>query len=296
MSKKKVSIKNDKIANDLKDRVELIAEAIFESADQSMSRSEFMSRLGNEYAEYRQIAERSLTSLPKLIKRQGRTGGFQYSDERYLHNRLTGADKKSLRSEVDKLYGEFLTNMEKEYQVKPEKAVEDAFKTWLSGHKDHFPNRQIVKFRSSSRKGAKWQNVDGYVIEYRALKYQISFRPILTTFEVKATVPNVSGIAQAKSYRAFSHRVYLVFKHTGSRETLHEQLALAGFNPADAIGVYFTMDGMNFEKLYDSVVIEPSPDSLDDILDVILEDEDKELIKSELYGYFSSTILIPSLQ
>lgn len=296
MSKKQDNIKNNVIANELKDRVVLIAEAIFESEDQSMSRSEFERRLGADFAEYRILAQEALISLPKIVKRQGRLGGFQYSEERYSHNRLTTADKKSLRAEIDKLYVEYLSSMEKESRTKPEKAVEDAFRAWVIQQEIYFPNRQLVRFRSSSRKGAKWQNVDGYLIEYRALKYQISFRPILTTFEVKASLPNISGIAQAKSYRAFSHRVYLVFKYSGSRESLHEQLAQVGFNPADSIGVFYTMDGVNFELLYESLVNEPSADSLDDILDVILEDDDKEKIMATLYRYFSESILIPSLQ
>lgn len=282
--------------NLLKDKVVEIAKHILESEDKTISRSDFKAILGGDLEPFNELVQRALLHLPKLVKRQGRLGGFQYSEERYSRGTLTQTDSKTLASKVDELYKEYKASLGQEKRAKPEKAVEDAFKVWIHKQERILPAKTMIRFRSSGRRGGRWQNVDGYHIEFRTLKYQFSVRPILTTFEVKAALPDIVGISQAKSYRSFSHRVYLVFKHSEGREATLNKLRAAGFKDEDSIGVFYTTDGVNFEMLMDSNVKEPSPEAIDEILDIILEDVDKEQVMAILYDYFYRNMFLPSIQ
>lgn len=281
---------------DLKQKALEIAEMLFNSQDLYISRGEFNSHLQGDFAEYGDLIRDALTGIPKITKQQGRTGGIKYSDERYRRSKLTQSDFSTINKKIDHLFKEYNESNSKPKKEKPEKEIEIAFYKWLNKQDDLIKNAVVIGFRSDARKGRKWQNVDGYLIEIEKYKYHILFKPILTTFEIKPTIPNTDGIGQAKNYLKFSHHVYLVFKFDGDSESLKVALSKAGYDSREGVGIYFTRDGINFECLYKSPQGNPSEKDLDENIEILLSENDKETLLSQKFQYIVKEILIPSIE
>lgn len=281
---------------DLKQKALEIAEMLFNSPDLYISRGEFNNHLQENFAEYSDLIRDALTGIPKITKQQGRTGGIKYSDERYRRSKLTQADILNINKKIDHLFEEYNKNNSKPKKENPEKEIEVSFYKWLNQQDDLIKNAVVIGFRSDARKGRKWQNVDGYLIEIEKYKYHILFKPILTTFEIKATIPNTDGIGQAKNYLKFSHHVYLVFKFDGDSESLKSALAKAGYDPREGVGIYFTRNRIDFECLYKSPQGNPSEKDLETNLEILLSENDKETLLSQKLQYIVKEVLIPSIE
>lgn len=284
----------------IKQKVFEIAELLFSSQEMVISRVEFLNHLGSDFEEYGDLIREALCSNRKIVpNKQGRIGGIKFAEEKYRRSVLSQGDKSALSQKVDQLWSEYLEQSEKVKREKPEQDVEKAFHKWLESlDKLHntFPEPNIVSFRSRARRGKKWKNVDGYYIRWETHKYFISFKPIFTTFEVKATLPKADGIGQAKYYLDFSHYVYLVFRYESGSESLKNDLKRNGYSELDGVGIIYTSDGVNFEILYKSAPNrQPHDKVVEEHLDLLLSETDKEKLLEIRHQYMVGQVLIPAI-
>jgi len=282
----------------IKQKVFEIAEVLFKSEDMVISRVEFLNHLSDGFEEYGDLIREALCSNKKIIpNRQGRIGGIKFAEEKYRRSALSQSDKAALSQKVDQLWAEY--QKEKIKREKPEQDVEKAFHKWLDDLEEThntFPGPNIISFRSEARRGRKWKNVDGYYIRWDAHKYYISFKPTFTTFEVKAVLPKADGIGQAKYYLDFSHHVYLVFRYEKGSEDLKSELKKNGYNEQDGVGIIFTADGTNFEILHKSTPkTQPSEKTVEEHLELLLSESDKEKLLETRHQYLIEQVLIPAI-
>ncbi len=139
------------------------------------------------------------------------------------------------------------------------------------------------------------QNVDGYSLRVETLKYHLSFKPILTTFEIKASLPKFDSILQAQNYLKFSHQVYLVFCFDGDAEALKIALRKNQYNPDDGIGVFFTKDKLIFDRLYESKIGNPLESEVDRNIEMLFSESDKEALLSRKYKYLIEEVFVPAI-
>lgn len=281
----------------IKQKVFEIAETLFNSQEMVISRIEFLNHLGDGFGEYGDLIREALCSNKKIVpNKQGRIGGIKFAEEKYRRSILSQTDKTALSQKVDQLWAEY--QKEKVKREKPEQDVEKAFQKWLENldiaHRT-FPAPNIISFRSEAKRGGKWKNVDGYYIRWEAHKYYISFKPVFTTFEVKAALPKADGIMQAKHYLDFSHHVYLVFRYESGPEALKSDLKRNSYNEQDGVGIIFTTDGTNFEVLHESKRGQPSEKVVEEHLDLLLSETDKGKLLEIRHQYLVELVLIPAI-
>lgn len=269
-----------------------IANLLFASTERYISRSEFNNHLQEDYMEYGDIIREALCSISKISKQQGRTGGIKYDDGPYRRSLLTQNEMATIKKKVEQLLA---AQIDKAVRTKPEHIVEKAFESWLEQQEDFLKHAVIQRFRSEAKRASKWQNVDGYSIAIEKSRYHISFKPIFTTFEVKAIIPNVVGFSQAKNYLKFSHYVYMVFRFEGSSEDLKKALKDNKFDLQDGIGIFYTTDGIKFEQLYEAKLNTPSEKELEDAIGILLSENDKETLLKYKYQYLVEDVLIPAI-
>lgn len=274
-----------------------IANLLFSSEELYIPRVEFNNHLQGEFEKYNDLIREALCSITKITKQQGRTGGIRFVDGRSQRSTLAQVDITSIKKKIDLLFKDYKEQSARTRREKPEKEVENAFTMWLKNQKtdDNFKDTIITSFRPDARKGDKWQNVDGYSLRIETLKYHLSFKPILTTFEVKAILPKMEGIAQSKHYQNFSHYVYLVFRFDGNAEALKKVLDKNGYSSKEGVGIYFTQDGTDFECLFTSHRGNPSEKNVDEAIEKILSENDKETLLSNKYKYIIEDIFIPAI-
>jgi hypothetical protein len=210
-------------------------------------------------------------------------------------NSLTNPETKALEKEIERFYEESLQPK----NIKHEEAIENAFHIWLkeqSKFENITPKDSIINFRSFKRSGAIWENVDGYAISIEESRFHISFKPILTTFEVKAKLPDKRDIRQAKEYLIFSHYVFLVFKYDGSEEELNEDLLKESvkFESHEGIGIYFTNDGKSF-KCYEKSKpnTRPLETEVDKHINRLLLDQEKDILLKLRHTYILKNLTPP---
>jgi hypothetical protein len=280
----------------LQQRALEIAELLFSSAELYISRVEFRNHLQEEFVEFGDIIRDALCSNPKITKQQGRIGGIKFAEEKYRRSSLTPAEKTAIGRKVDQLFKDYEAQSKRLKREKPEKELENHFQIWLEKQNTYFTNAAITSFRSDARRGDKWKNVDGYSIQLETFKFHLSFKPILTTFEVKANLPKADGIDQAKHYLNFSHHVYLVFRYDNGAESLKKELEKSGYNIHDGVGIFFTSDGIQFEMLFESTPPKhPSETAVDRHLEILLSENDKEKLLELKYKYLVEEVFIPAI-
>jgi hypothetical protein len=273
-----------------------IAELLFNSAELYISRVEFRNHLHEEFAKYGDLILDALCSNAKITKQQGRIGGIKFAEEKYRRSSLTPAEKTAIGKKVDQLFIDYQTQSNRLKREKPEKELEEKFQIWLEQQSTYFTNAAITSFRSDARRGDKWKNVDGYSIQLETHKFHLSFKPILTTFEVKATLPKADGIGQAKHYLIFSHHVYLVFRYDQGAESLKKELEKSGYNIHDGVGIFFTADGTHFDLLFESTPSkQPSETAVDHHLEILLSGNDKAKLLELKYKYLVEEVFIPAI-
>lgn len=293
----------------LKQKALEIADQLFSSPDQALSSEQFRDILGDELLGYGGIIKDGLCSTPKIVKSQGRSGGIKMKIERYQRPELSGTEKKLIGQTIELLLSEFNKQNEKPKREKPEKEVQDGFALWLKDVQLSNQNSSSSKvtgfqiellftdFRSDARKGVKWENVDGYSLSVETSKYHIHFKPILTTFEVKATLPKKEDIRQAEEYLKFSHFVYLVFNSGNSdNASIKDSLKKFGFDEHKGIGVYYTQDNKTFLTLYEAKRNAPTEDDVDKKIDILLADDHKVSLRKARIKYTIDSILIPAIE
>ena len=279
---------------ELKAKTLEIAALLFASEELYLSRGELKNHLQGESAGYIDLIRESLCSINKITKKRGQTGGIQFADVKYQRSKLTHSEKILIEKKVDHLFKEYNEQSARPRNEKPEKEVELAFKNWLENQEKYFTDSVFIRFRSDARKAKKGQNVDGYALKVETLKYHFSFRPILTTFEVKANLPNILDVNQAKNYLKFSHEVYLVFKFDGNAEALKNALNKIEYNYSkDGIGIFFSQDSVNFECLYEAHRGNPSEDQVDEKIEVLLSEIDRETLLSRKFKYIIEEVFTP---
>lgn len=279
----------------LKEKTLEIANLLFTSKERFISRIVYQNLIQGEFEEYSDLIREALLSNNKIKKNRGRTGGLQFVLERYQRSAINNSEKKNLDEAVEKLWKKYKQDQEKTPNQKPEKEIENSFKIWIESRNNDFHDAAIVNFRSNAKRGGKFTNVDGYLIQIEKCKYHIGFSPILTCFEVKAGIPNKVDVMQARSYTDFSHHVYLVFKSSLDKKTLAAELNRNGYSTQDNVGVYVTADGINFERLHSSKHTNPTREEVEKHLEILLSDDDKEKLLDEKYKYLLSEILIPAI-
>ncbi len=273
-----------------------IAELLFNSAELYISRVEFRNHLQEEFAEFGDIIRDALCSNKKITRQMGRIGGIKFAEEKYRRSSLTDKEKKEIEEKVAQLFKSYETESGKIKREKPEKELEERFQIWLKNQTEYFTNAAITSFRSDARRAQKWRNVDGYSIHLDISKFHISFRPVLTSFEIKAKLPTVQGVSQAKEYLKFSHHVYLVFQYSGDAESLKTELQKSRYDIHDGVGIFFTTDGTHFQRLYESIPRNhPSESAVDSNLEILLSDNDKEKLMELKYKYLVEEIFIPAI-
>lgn len=264
-----------------------VGEYLFNSSELKISREEFVNFVGNEYEIYFDVLLKSLSSLNKIDKKQGRHGGLEYKRAQKRTPQFFDADLELLKSKIN----ENLEKLNKKRtRNKPEEAVEIAFKKWLLSREK--PKNEIINFRSWARKNGKWKNVDGYKITTEEYKYHISFKPILTTYEVKANIPTKIGIAQAKDYLDFSHFVYLVFKDHRDNDAILDYFNEKGLlKNSSNLGIYVTKDCQNFRELKRAIRQYPNEKKVDDTLEKILSEIDKNRLEELKNKYLQNNLI-----
>jgi hypothetical protein len=225
-----------------------------------------------------------LCAIPteRFAKIPNNPGGLCRVYKKGSQNSLVALESKFIEQQVRVLYQESL----KPKNEKPEKLVEDAFFKWLKENEKE--NFQIINSCSSQRKGTTWENIDGYSIKVEKLDYHLHFKPLLTSYEVKAELPDAKGVAQAKSYLEFSNFSYLVFKYLGTEEELKVALEdpKRKYDSHDGVGVYYTTDGETFKRLYESKPkSQPLPSVSDQYISKLLSPEDKNLLLKLKHDY-----------
>lgn len=111
-------------------------------------------------------------------------------------------------------------------------------------------------------------------------------------------MPKADGIGQAKHYLDFSHHVYLVFRYPDGAEALKKEIKKPGseYNVLDGVGIFFTSDGTQFERLFESVPSrQPSEKAVDQHLELLLSEGDKEKLLELKYKYIVEEVFIPSI-
>lgn len=197
-------------------------------------------------------------------------------------------DKREIKKVIKEL---FKKSQSKRQNIKPEKEIENNFKIWLINDvNEDFDNMEyefekIINFRSNSRKGSKWENVDGYLVEPRKLKYFLSFRPKLTTYEIKASEPSITNLKQAENYLSFSHEAYIVFKSSKNLRELQKK-----YNDIEDIGMYYTNDGKEFIRLKAAKEQNIDDKTIDEFLEKLLSKSDKEELEKSKLDYLQTNI------
>ena len=263
-----------------------IIEDLFQSEELRITRNELNKFIGKEYEIYSDIIKKGITSINKIEKIIGRTGGVAYSPAQKRRPELSPQDKVKIENEIISL----LKNQDvKKERKNPEKYIEEAFKEWLKNNKE--PST-IINFRSAARRNKKWKNVDGYEITPIQFKYHLHFKPILTTYEIKANLPSVQDISQAKNYLKFSNKVFLVFKDDRNDEDIKSELYnKSGLNPDDKLGIYVSCDMKNFKCIKDAVTQYPQEQEIDNAIEILLSNDDKEKLESIKYEYLQRNFI-----
>jgi len=272
---------------DLFKEAKKIANYLFQTSELKISRSEYQNLIGRDFDDYSEIIINSLSSINKIGKRQGRTGGLEYIPAQKRQPVLTDNDTKNLKENIQKFYK--IHNSKRTYN-RPEANIEKAFKEWLIKEKGTID--RIINFRSSSRKNGKWKNVDGYEIFPITLSYFFEFIPILITYEVKAGVPSKKDIAQASEYLKFSHQVYLVFKDDRTQDKLWKYFRENDIIQQDAkLGIYVTNDEKRFFQMKQPIHQTPSNQLIDESIENLLSEDDKEKLLNMKYRYLQGNII-----
>jgi len=264
-----------------------IAKGLFQSDELRITRNEFNNLIGKEYEIYSDIIKKGITSINKIEKNKGRYGGIAYSPAQKRRPELSPQDENKIKEEIQSLLNK--QDVKKE-RKKPEKIIEDGFKVWLKNSKE--PLKPIINFRSWARKNGKWKNVDGYEITPIQFKYHLHFKPILTTYEVKATLPSVQDISQAKNYLKFSNKVFLVFEDNRNDEVIKSELYNnSGLNPEDKLGIYVSSDRKIFRSVIDAVIQYPQDHEIDNAIENLLSENDKENLEGKKYEYLQENFI-----
>ncbi len=280
---------------DLRQKTLEIATLLSTSKERFISRVEYQNHLQGEFEEYSDLIREALLSNEKIKKNIGRTGGLRFELQKGQRAKFGNGESKMLEKVVDKLWAKYNEDIAKIPRQRPEKEVELAFKDWLENQQDFFSDRVILNFRSDAKRAGSLKNVDGYLIQIEKGKYRVNFSPILITFEVKADIPQRGGIIQARSYMEFSHHVYLVFKSNLDSEALKIELTKSGYTTQENIGIFFTRDGVNFTQLYPSKATAATWEKVEEHIDILLSDSDKERLHDEKYKYLLSELFIPAI-
>lgn len=259
-----------------------IIEILFNSEGLYIPRSEFNNLLRDGFEDYAEVIKKGICATPKIDLKKGRTGGIVYSKGRNRTTELSGADRKNIETKISTLMEELSNKVE---QKQPELKVERAFELWLRKRYSDDNHKVILNFPSKARKGNRYENVDGYLISTQELKYHLLFKPVVTTFEVKAAIPKKEEMGQARNYLGFSHYVYFVFKDSRPTEEIRNLLAFNGFEVRSGIGVYVTRDEVEFEKIYDATLNAPLEHKVDEQLEKMLTESDREKLETWKYEY-----------
>lgn len=280
----------------LKDKALEIADLLFDSEEKWISRADLKNHLPDEFAEFLDLIRNSLCSIEKIVKKKGQSGGIQFAEKSYRRSKLTQNEKATISKKVEQLFKDYIEQNNRPKNDKPEKEVEMAFKNWIENQEKFFANAKFIRFRSEARKAQKWENVDGYALLIETLKYHLSFNPILISFEVKPSLPNIQDINQAKNYLKFSHEVYLIFRNDSNVEKTKEALEKIGFDYAkDGIGIFYTADGINFERIYEAPRTNPAQDKVDAKIEKLFSESDKEELLGYKYEYVIENVIIPAI-
>ena len=256
-----------------------VANNLFATEEKYLSKEHLNNLIGDELKDYSDLITRCLLSIKKIKGRQ-KAGGITFAPGRGIPSRLVETDEKIIKK--------FLKlELSKKKNSQPELNVQNAFENWLRETEPPIEGLSslICKFNSNNRKGEKWKNVDGYLITVQKLQYHLSFKPILTTFEVKPSIPDVEGISQARNYLNFSNHVYLVFEDGRSRDLIMDDLHKRGFNDSDGMGVYIrkNKDSDTFEKIQNTNSVVPSEWEVENVIEKLLDTDDKNtLLKMRL--------------
>jgi hypothetical protein len=284
------------LVEELKSKALEIAEHLFASESKYISRDGLKILLKDGLEEYIDLIRNSLCSISKITKKRGQTGGIQFAEERYQQSKLSQSERLTITKKVEQLFQEYSEQNNKPKNEKPEKEVELAFKNWIGNQDKYFKDAIFVRFRSDDRKGPKWENVDGYAIKIETLKYHFSFKPILTSFEVKYSLPNIQDINQARNYLKFSHEVFLIFKYDGDLDSVKGALTKVGFEYLrDGIGVFYTQNEVDFVCVYEAHRATPSDEKVDEKIGKLLTENDLDELLRKKHEYIIEKIFIPAI-
>jgi|GEM_PF-4737587 len=263
-----------------------IAKILFESSELHISRSEMRNHLQDGFEQYYDLITKSLCASDKITNKRGKIGGIEYSKGKYRRPDLSVADKQKIEEKINLLFDE-LKKSEANERQQPELKVQASFKSWFQSETKIQDVDYIYNFRSEARKNGKWRNVDGYYITFEKSDYHLSFKPMLTSFEVKSGMPDTKDISQAENYFNFSHYVYLVFKSSDPTHVILDTLKLAD---ASKLGVFVTNDNVTFAKIHNAKFNQPLTSEVDTALGKILSDSELEIIEGKMLEYLQDKV------
>lgn len=264
-----------------------LATRMFEASPSSLSKKEIDGILGEKFFDYKDIILKSLSSIKKIKKSQGRQGGINYSKKRGQQRVLTKGDKETIKCSLAKYY-KLHTNKRK--YNKPEEEVVKGFFKWLKDQRAIEGDNRIINSRPNARKSKSWENVDGYEVVPLSFKNFLQFKPSLYSYEVKKGYPSPQDILQAKNYLKFSNRAFLIFKDSRNRDELRIQFKNDSYD-FGKLGVYVTKDNKEFKSIFDGELdLLTDEKVIDDHLDLLLSAADKNKLIDLKNSYLRETL------
>ena len=200
------------ITQTLLEKAQAVYTKLLISEGESLSKSDILDILGDEYSSYYTFVVQGLAEIKKVISNRGAGG-------RVTVNQGIQGLVKELRADNIKSLTKYFKDAPLQVTIaedpastpKQEKKLEAEFYKPLQDYLERSGLYEHICINVGLA-GTKWENADLAAISFEnELKYHPSIGMRLIAFEVKRGFPSIENIQQAAAYLLFAHSSYIVY-------------------------------------------------------------------------------------